>query len=82
MEVKRIIRLLLGQKIPPRTTLKLYQVVQPEGTSFSVTITGHLISSNWRNGASASASTGAKGSRKARALRTSRSCRRRLRRLI
>lgn len=82
MKVKRIIRLLLGQKIPPRTTLKLYQVVQSEGASFTVTVTGHRIESNGRNGASPSASTGAKGSRITRALSTSRSCQRRLRRFI
>ncbi|GME35831.1 Copper amine oxidase [Neofusicoccum parvum] len=45
------------QKAPPRTTLKPYQVVQPEGASFAVT--GHLIEwekwrfrvgFNWREG--------------------------------
>ncbi|RDW81393.1 amine oxidase [Aspergillus mulundensis] len=45
------------QKNPPRTTLKPYQVVQPEGASF--TVTGHLIEwekwrfrvgFNWREG--------------------------------
>lgn len=45
------------QKVPPRTTLKPYQVVQPEGASF--TVTGHLIEwekwrfrvgFNWREG--------------------------------
>ncbi|CAG8943057.1 unnamed protein product [Penicillium salamii] len=45
------------QKNPPRTTLKPYQVIQPEGASF--TVTGHLIEwekwrfrigFNWREG--------------------------------
>ncbi|OJJ42255.1 hypothetical protein ASPZODRAFT_20648 [Penicilliopsis zonata CBS 506.65] len=45
------------QKNPPRTTMKPYQVVQPEGASF--TVTGHLIEwekwrfrvgFNWREG--------------------------------
>lgn len=45
------------QKVSPRTTLKPYQVVQPEGASF--TVTGHLIEwekwrfrvgFNWREG--------------------------------
>lgn len=45
------------QKTPPRTTMKPYQVVQPEGASFKVT--GHMIKwekwrfrvgFNWREG--------------------------------
>ncbi|CAH0023275.1 unnamed protein product [Clonostachys rhizophaga] len=63
MKVKKILRLPLGvdqkttEKNPPRTTMKPYQVIQPEGASF--TVKGHLIEwekfrfcvgFNWREG--------------------------------
>lgn len=53
------------QKNPPRTTMKPYQVIQPEGASF--TVKGHLIEwekfrfrvgFNWREGKSASSKAG------------------------